>query len=86
MSRINLFVDTHVQYAYLKSGIKVLADERDKKKFLDFVLRYWIMRRISCWGCRKRKTRKQKPFLEKWEIGTQTICGNSSFSKRGGGV
>lgn len=39
MSRINLFVDTHVQYAYLKSGIKVLADERDKKKFLDFVLR-----------------------------------------------
>ena len=39
MSRINLFFDTHVQYAYLKSGIKVLADERDKKKFLDFVLR-----------------------------------------------
>lgn len=38
MSRINLFIDTHVWYAHLKVTSKVFADERDKKYFLGVVL------------------------------------------------
>lgn len=38
VSRINLFIDTHVWYAHLKVTSKVFADERDKKYFLGVVL------------------------------------------------
>lgn len=38
MSRIHLFTDTHVWYAYLQATSKIFADERDKKIFLEYVL------------------------------------------------
>ena len=39
MSRISLSIDTHVYHALLRFQTKTLADEKDKKKFLDFALR-----------------------------------------------
>lgn len=38
MSRMELFVNTHVFHASLRFGTSVLADEKDKKTFLDFAL------------------------------------------------
>lgn len=38
MPRIDLFIDTHVFYAFLKFKSKILADERDKRKMLDCIL------------------------------------------------
>ena len=38
MSRFDLFIDTHVWYASLKLEKKAFADERDKKKFLEYLL------------------------------------------------
>lgn len=38
MARTEATEDTHVFYAVLKFGDSILADEKDKKKFLDFAL------------------------------------------------
>lgn len=38
MSHIDLFINTQVYYICLKFKSKIFADERDKRKFLDFVL------------------------------------------------
>lgn len=39
MPRIELPIDTHVFHAFLRFETSILADEKDKKKFLDFALK-----------------------------------------------
>lgn len=39
MMRIERPVDTHVFHAFLRFETRILADEKDKKKFLDFALK-----------------------------------------------
>lgn len=46
MSCKEVKVDTHIFYAFLKWKARILADEKDKKKFLDFALSSWQDGRI----------------------------------------